>query len=156
MSSSVRQNRIGGIDPRAQTIIEGLQPHNRGAEFESDPLWKLHQLSNMDKHRVPHVARVAISSYADFPDAPHLPGTISINMGAYEDGAEIASYTPHVSAFAESFDPYVHMDSLLTFGIVFGEGSATPGWDCGVALRWIQAHIVNKVLPPLAHYLTRV
>lgn len=153
MTPDERKRKIGCINPRAQTIIKRLQPYNRGDKFASDPLWKLHQLSNMDKHRVPHVTQAAVSAYADFPSAPHLPGTISITMGAYEDGAEIASYTPSASG-GEVFDPYMHMDPLLTFGIVFGKGSATSGWDCGVALRWIQSHIINKVIPPLAKYLT--
>jgi hypothetical protein len=144
-----RRNKIGCIHPRAQAIIKGLQPHNRGYDFASHPLWKLNELSNMDKHRVPHVTQVAISAYSDFSGVSHLPGTIDINLGSYEDGAEIATYTPHTSAFAEGFDPEVHMDPLLTFGIVFGQGSATPGWDCSVALRWIRSYIINKVLPPL-------
>jgi hypothetical protein len=114
----------------------------------------LNELNNMDKHRAQHITQVAISTWADFPDAPHLPGTLEINMGPFEDGAEIAVYTPHISAFAEGFDPQVHMDSLLTFGIFFGERSAAPGWRCGDALRWIQGHIVNKVLPPLEDFLT--
>lgn len=110
----------------------------------------------MDKHRVPHVTHVAVNSYADVPEVPGLPGTISITVGSYEDGAEIATYTPRISAFAEGFDPEVHMDPLLTFGIAFGQGSATPGWDCGLALGWIRNHIVDKVLPDLVPYLTRI
>ncbi len=149
-----RRNKIGCIHPRAQAIIKRLQPHNRGDRFASDPLWKLHELSNMDKHRAPHVTQVAISTYADFPDAPHLPGTININMGPFEDGAEIATYAPHTSAAVEGFDPKVHMDPLLSFGIFFGKGSAAPGWRCGDALRWIQSYIVDKALPPLTPYLT--
>jgi hypothetical protein len=93
---------------------------------------------------------MAVAAYADFSDAPHLPGTININIGPFEDGAKIASYAPFAD---EEFDPYVHMDPLLTFGIVFGQGSATAGLDCGVALRWMRSHIVNRVLPPLAPYL---
>lgn len=147
-------NKIGCIHPRAQAIIKQLQPYNRGDKFTSDPLWKLQELSNMDKHRAPHITQVAISTWADFPDAPHLPGTININLGSFENGAEIASYTPHVSAAIEGFDPKVHMDPLLTFGIFFGEGSAAPGWRCSDALRWIQSHIVNRVLPALTPYLT--
>jgi len=143
------RNKIGCIHPDAQAAIKGLQPHNRGDKFASDPLWMLHELNNFDKHRAPHITQVAISAWADFPDAPHLPGTININLGPFEGGAEIASYTPHTSAFAEGFDPKVHMDPLLTFGIFFGEGSAAAGWRCGDALRWIRRHIVNKVLPPL-------
>jgi hypothetical protein len=149
-----RLNKIGCILPRAQAIIKWLQPHNRGDKFTSDPLWKLNELNNMDKHRAPHITQVAISAWADFADVPGLPKTINLNLGPFEDGAEIASYTPHISAKAESFDPKVHMDPLLTFGIFFGEGSAAPGWRCGDALRWIRSHIVREVLPPLVPFLT--
>jgi hypothetical protein len=38
-------HKIRGVDPRAQAIIEGSQPHQRGQDFASDPLWKLHELS---------------------------------------------------------------------------------------------------------------
>jgi hypothetical protein len=144
-----RRNKIGCIHPRAQAIIKRLQPHNRGDEYASDPLWKLNELNNMDKHRAPHITQVAISAWVDFADAPHLPGTLHINLGPFEDGAEIASYIPHTPGATEGFDPKVHMDPLLTFGIFFGEGSAAPGWRCSDALRWIRSHIINKVLPPL-------
>jgi len=150
-----RRNKIGCIHPRAQAIIKRLQPYTRGDEFASDPLWKLNELSNMDKHRVPHVTQMAVRSFSDFADAPHLPGTINIDIGSYEDGAQIASYSPRTSAFAEGFDPKVHMDPLLTFGIAFGQASATPGWDCSVALRWLHHHITNVVLRDLKSFLSR-
>jgi hypothetical protein len=54
----------------------------------------LNELNNMDKRRAPHITQVAISTWADFPDAPHLPGALEINMGPFSDGAEIAAYTP--------------------------------------------------------------
>jgi hypothetical protein len=151
-----RRDKIGCIHPDAQAIIKRLQPHNRGNKFTSDPLWMLHELNNMDKHRAPHITQVAVSAWADFPDAPHLPGTIHLNLGPFEDGAEIASYVPQTSVIAEGFDPEVHMDPLLTFSIFFGEGSGASGWRCGDALRWIRRYIVNRVLPPLIPYLTKI
>ena len=37
-----RFNRMTrGIDPRAKTVIEGLQPYKRGDRFHYDPLWQL-------------------------------------------------------------------------------------------------------------------
>lgn len=88
------RNKIGCIHPRAQAIIKRLQPHNRGDKFASDPLWKLHELSNIDKHRAPHITQVAVSAWHDISEVPGLPGTLSINLGPFQDGAEIASYTP--------------------------------------------------------------
>ena len=132
------RNKIGCIYPDAQAITKGLQPHNRGDNFMSDPLWKLHRLNIMDKHRAPHITQVAISAWADFPDAPHLPGTININLGPFEDGAEIASYMPHASTIAEGFHLEMHMDPLLTFGIFFGSGLQLLG---GVAATPLDGYV---------------
>jgi hypothetical protein len=104
----------------------------------------------MDKHRVAHITLLAISTYADFPGATHLPGTLNINFGPFDDGAQIASYTPATG----EFNPKEHMDPLLTFGIAFGQRSATPGWPCTLTLRWRYSHITNVVLPPLVPYLS--
>jgi hypothetical protein len=142
-----RREKIGCINPRAQAIIQRLQPYRRGDKYASDPLWMLNELNNMDKHRVPVVTQVALSAWVDLSDAPYLPGTLNLNLGAFEDGAEIASYIPDTAA--RGFDPNVNMDPLLTFGIFFGKGSAAYGWRCSDALRWIRRYIVNKVLPPL-------
>ena len=139
------RNKIGCIHPDAQAVIKGLQPHNRGDEFASDPLWELHRLSNIDKHRVPHITLLAVESVVDVPSAPHLPGTLNIFLVPFEDGAKIASYRPATGYF----DPKVHMDPLFNFGIAFGQGSATPGSDCRVTLRRLHGHITNVVLPGL-------
>ncbi len=47
--------KIRGIDPRTQTDIERLQPYNRGSHFREDPLWILHKLDRINKHRLLHV-----------------------------------------------------------------------------------------------------
>src|SRR5437667_11229671 len=54
-------NRIRGIDPKAQAIIEGLQPYQTGAAWRRHPLWLLTELSNLDKHRLLHVTSTAFS-----------------------------------------------------------------------------------------------
>ena len=43
--------RIGLIPPAAQEEIERLQPFNKGLNAETHPLWRIHQLSRIDKHR---------------------------------------------------------------------------------------------------------
>jgi hypothetical protein len=35
----------------ARSRIESLQPFHRGASYKDDPLWKLNELNNTDKHR---------------------------------------------------------------------------------------------------------
>ena len=48
---------LSDIPSTAATIINQFQPHLRGAAFKDDPLWKLNELCNIDKHQV-----VAVSS----------------------------------------------------------------------------------------------
>lgn len=47
---------LGGIDPRAQGVIERLQPFQAGSAYRQHPLWRLQRLSNIDKHRLLHAA----------------------------------------------------------------------------------------------------
>jgi hypothetical protein len=144
------RRKIGYLDPGAQAIIKELQPYRRGEEYASDPLWKLHKLSNVDKHRVPHIALMAVSTFSDFPNAPHLPGALTINLGPFRDGAEIASYA---TTTGEEFSPEEQIDPLLSFGIVFDQESTVMSGDVIVALSWLHNHVTNRVVPRLEPFL---
>jgi len=41
----------GGVSPPARTLIRDSQPYKWGARYLEHPLWLLHQLWNIDKHR---------------------------------------------------------------------------------------------------------
>jgi len=41
----------GGVDERALTLIKRAQPYQRVEGPTMHPLWILHELSNIDKHR---------------------------------------------------------------------------------------------------------
>lgn len=51
------------ISPSAQSIIEKLQPYQLGTSFRNHPLWRLAELSNIDKHRMLHVSAAYAASY---------------------------------------------------------------------------------------------
>lgn len=58
----------GGISLTRREILQRVQPHNLGSDYQLHPLWKLNELDNIDKHRVLHVANlVGYSSIAFFP-----------------------------------------------------------------------------------------
>ena len=44
-------NIKGGISLDARTLISAVQPYKWGARYREHPLWLLHQLWNIDKHR---------------------------------------------------------------------------------------------------------
>ncbi len=42
---------VANFPASATAVINGLQPHNRGAAFKDDLLWQLNELCNIDKHQ---------------------------------------------------------------------------------------------------------
>ncbi len=51
LDSKTKKQKIGCVDPAASQIIEALQPHLRGNGYVLHPLWQIHDLSRIDKHR---------------------------------------------------------------------------------------------------------
>lgn len=51
MTAKEESARIGCVDPKGQTIIRSLQPHHRGQMYRDHPLWRIHELDRIDKHR---------------------------------------------------------------------------------------------------------
>ncbi len=54
--------RIGSLPGAARKIIDSVQPFHKGSEYIGDPLWQLHTLSNIDKHRRLHVGDVSLEA----------------------------------------------------------------------------------------------
>lgn len=49
----------------AVAIIKDLQPYKKGAAYRDDPLWRLNELSNIDKHRLPAGRATEAAWYAE-------------------------------------------------------------------------------------------
>jgi hypothetical protein len=75
---------LWGIDPRLKASIEDLQPH-KAAEPESEPLWILHDLWNIDKHR--HVHLVVMKSL--LTDIDYIAGGVNLLEMTKGDEAEL-------------------------------------------------------------------
>lgn len=153
MNAGERKKKIGGIDPGAQAEIEGLQPHNRGQNYESDPLWRLHQLSNVDKHRLPHFVlfKPIAAAYHSSSFGVIGPQNIEWRYGPIEDGAIVALYDRP----AGISDAEMNMYFSPLFSIGFGHGLPI------VENKWVlrelvelRNHITKEVLPLLIPYLT--
>ena len=76
----------GMIDERAQTFIEWLQPDDARKREAGHPLWQLHELSVIDKHRALHVialtvkeSRLRITTPSGRLDWPISPGPLIPN-----------------------------------------------------------------------------
>ena len=153
MTTRECRNKIGCIDPRAQADIKGLQPYNRGERFRRDPLWQLHQLSNMDKHRLPHVVLFAPQAIAFFVPDNLTASDIQSISGPIETCAPIARY-PAFDKTGAKVDVY----PTPSFSVGFSQRvpEELRGWSVPTRLALISDHIISKVLPSLHPYLTRM
>lgn len=84
-----RPHVAGGVSDDAAAIIECAQPYKWGTQFAEHPLWLLHELWSIDKHR--HVAAkgMHLRSFS-FPEGtPSFTFRVRVTS-ATEDGAEVA------------------------------------------------------------------
>lgn len=113
--------QVRGVHPDAQAIIERMQPYHR-ADYRDHPLWLLHELWNMDKHRVVPVIGMISTRTTFFRLALVAPVEVA-RLHAFvpfEDGAEIGrlKLAPH-----QPSDAKVYLDQALS--VLFDQ--AEPG-----------------------------
>jgi hypothetical protein len=101
----ILRTRLAAYTQRRKYLFKRLQPYQRGAKYWVHPLWQLHHLNNLDKHRFPHVVQFATVAGAYFPDSPRRPSDLEINMGPLRDGMRVATYTPPPDEPAEEIAP---------------------------------------------------
>jgi hypothetical protein len=161
--------KVRGMDPLAQAEIERLQPYQRGHAYETDPLWKLGELNNIDKHRVLHVARRVMNG-ATFPvNGPGLPrDQWSRNVraiGRADGQPSIIQIEGDIAAEGRTLvarwamipiDPRqpMHMNFRPALDVIFETDTPLVA-EAPIleVLREIGDHIVGRVLPPLIGYL---
>lgn len=151
-------NQIRGIAPAAQTIIEGLQPYQRGDEFAYDRLWWLRELSNSDKHRLLQPTLLYPTGVGMFVSETVDVFDVRVAWGPVEDGAVIAR-APYYDAAGAEIDTQPHI--VLSVGLE--QSSPIPTLPDDIIfttpsvqiLQWIHRHIVTNVISPLDQFLHR-
>jgi hypothetical protein len=99
--------RIRGWDPEAQTAVELLQPYQRGDTFREDPLWILHELDRINKHRLLHT--VVAGNKGVLLDPRKSVNVAAISAGVIKSfGDPVETNTP----IAE-FPPLIPIDAKL-------------------------------------------
>lgn len=107
-----KDRKLRGVPADAKTFIAGLQPFQAGPEnAQSHPLWRIHELDRMDKHRVvltlamigreatfrvPKGHRIVTASVVEdgavfstiFPDAPTQKVNVEVNA-VFDVGVDI-------------------------------------------------------------------
>jgi hypothetical protein len=154
-------HKIRGMHPGAQAIIEGLQPYRRGTDFREDPLWRLHVLDNINKHRLLHVTAAAgflsLRVEGDSPrELPFLPGVIEGFTGVLlSDQPAQVGRLPGLRPNIREEDVKVYpeasvaviIDNVVLPGPIFQRPPVIE------TLTEIYFHIINAVIRPLAPFL---
>jgi hypothetical protein len=143
--------RIRGMSLRAQAIIERLQPYHRWKNPGARALWQLHELSNIDKHRLLHVTHSSLegSQFRITSARPMTFSGYSFYPGPLKPGAVIARWhvvVPPGQALK------VDVNANLVTDVAFGKSSparSVRGVGVIPTLQAIGAFVADSVLPPL-------
>lgn len=132
----------------AVSVIEQLQPYKRGKDFRLDPLWAIHELSRVDKHRID--LGVSASLPQQSIDSIHFEAVTEAALGAggpVYDGKELSYWVIP--------EGYKEPDAELNFTRSVAFGETTPLWNQPVVatLRGIRDYLRFKVAFPLDRFL---
>lgn len=147
------RNKIGCIDPRAQAVIKELQPYKRGEDFASDPLWMIHQLSNVDKHRLPYFQLILPAGGVFTAESLLFIRNVrsTFESGPVEHGAEMARYVR--SAEVPDAELQMHYNPLLSIG--FGDSlPIVKHRSAFILLPSLIDYVADTVVRLLTPYLT--
>ena len=153
-----------GMDPAAQAVIEGLQPYHRGNQYESDPLWQLSFLTNIDKHRTIHVVGTVMEGATMPVGGPNLPVNVAA-LGLASGEPFMLEIKGDIAAEGRTkvarwpmipIDPgkEMHMGFKPVLDIAFD--FATPlvgGKGTGITLGNLHDYLLSDVFPPLIPFL---
>jgi hypothetical protein len=148
-------SKIRGWHPDAQAIVEGMQPYKRGNAYKSDPLWVLHDLDRVNKHRLLHTTVASFSGIGLDLGRSVNAGTISAGTirslgGTVETDTPIAEFPP-ISPVDPSQPMHVEIKPMLD--IAFARG--TPGVEEESVLETLYGlytHVRGNVVPALAPF----
>ncbi len=138
------------MSPEATTIIEGLQPHVRGEDYVNDPLWILHDLARIDRHRLLHLTVAQLEGIGVGGDNLHVVQMMLQGVGPdVQDGTELGR------CIVRPIDPGrpVHMKVTPEPQIIFKEGPRA-GRAVLSELRAIRQDIQERVVSALEGFLS--
>lgn len=150
------QQKVSDISGNARTVIERLQPYNGTyVPNEGHPLWVVHELDRLDKHRNLNVVALSTQSARLSVDWHHsdieMRGGIDspLSYQALKDGAYLAG----LDFVVTGPDPQVDMEVEVTIDVALGEEGTWQGWALIPTLRSIRNHIVTEVEPAVRSLL---
>ena len=140
-NEAICKNRLGGISLRGYTLIEAMQPYwDTSGNDTPHPLWLLHKLSNIDKHKMPNLTVLGATATINFVALDgHIRRTDHVERAVY-DGA-ILTTVP-----ARFLDEGVKMNGRVALHVAFQDAPLT-GVRAIDGLQESLEFIGQKILP---------
>ncbi|MGN6558504.1 MAG: hypothetical protein ACTHLH_10915 [Solirubrobacterales bacterium] len=141
--------KLQGAHPDAVKAIEGIQPYNRGSAFAEDPLWVIHELDRIDKHRRLHLTAYAVENIGvgAGPNGSAYFGEVLFeqmgHIGPVEDGTPVAIFTA---------SPDSHFQLDFARQIALAESSLPEGGLLEVLTK-LRDYVRDEVMAPLNGFL---
>jgi hypothetical protein len=142
------KRKLADATQEAIDVIEGVQPYTEGEKARMHPLWVIHELDRIDKHR----DLLLTSSVTQGMDARHFRTRgpfmeIAIGqLGPIEDGGVVTSWVPMLGAEMD-------YDAKFTFGVAFGHGTGAEGIPLLEGLTGLYGYVRERVAVPLLPFL---
>jgi hypothetical protein len=145
-NAKVFKRMTAGMPPEACEIIERLQPYRRGEGAQDDPLWRLHALWSIEKHR--HLTIVALSMLTSMGKylSDERPEQLSDFNVSRLDNGDIVLEVPIPNRTEEYFEPEFLLNVVLSDEGP-GQGNRLPDslWSIYYLLR-------DRIIPRFMHF----
>ena len=143
--------KMRGVNTTAQTIIEGLQPYKSGANSTIHPLWVLHKLCNIDKHRRLYLTQCPIGSIKLVNNGTFIVTDMKESVcRPLIDGTEILRF--RIWALS-NFQGKVTVRQKVPPHIAFEESISLPDFYAGEVIQNVLSFVENDVIPQFAPLL---
>jgi hypothetical protein len=131
----------------AKDLIQALQPYRRGENFARDPLWIVHELSRIDKHRIDLTVSASAPRQLMNANFPEISEGVFGTGGPMHNGKELSWWV--VPEGADEPDTDFH----FTRGVAFGEGTPLTEKPVVRSLREVRNFLRYNVVFPLDRFL---
>jgi hypothetical protein len=130
----------------AKVIIERLQPYQRGKKADRDPLWAIHDLDRVDKHRRLVTSLIGLRSASFFIPPGFAADWFHIAKGRDLKDGDVIAYVPapHAQA-AKDFNPHISIHVALKERPL--SDFETVGQQIGNLCDYVETEVIPEFAP---------
>lgn len=128
------EGKLPRVDRKVLAQAKWLQPYRRGER--DDPLWRVHRLDIIDKHRHLNIVSPHLRFATYTPEGGTVEDAVEL-AGPFEDGTPVARFK------LVPFPGYTGMqvNTQFTFDITFGEGEVLTGKPVMQSLENLRTYV---------------